>query len=150
MGGVISADSHVSPPYTMWAQYLPESLRCFAPRLEQTGEGDFLVIDGHRAAYDRLANLAGAATTNFTHRGKIKDDERAGAWDPVVRLVDQDADGVAVSVLMLRSHRGDRRCAAISSGSSCWRAPRTSTCWQRSDSSTTSSRQETATYARER
>jgi predicted TIM-barrel fold metal-dependent hydrolase len=99
LGGVISADSHVSPPYTVWAEYLPGPLRGFAPRLEQTDEGDFLVIDGHRSAHDRLANLAGAAAKDYTHRGRVKDDERAGAWDPAARLADQDADGVAAEVL---------------------------------------------------
>src|SRR5258708_38530132 len=105
MGAVISADSHVSPPYTMWAEYLPERLRGFAPRLEQTGEGDFLVIDGHRSAHDRLANLAGASAKDYTHRGKMKDDLRSGAWDPQARLTDMDTDGVAAEVL----YGGDSR-----------------------------------------
>jgi hypothetical protein len=50
---LISADSHVNPPPTMWRDYLSAGFRDRAPRLESTDEGDFQLFEGRRGASSR-------------------------------------------------------------------------------------------------
>ena len=56
---LISADSHVNPPPTMWADYLPSAFRDLAPRVESTDEGDFQVFEGRRTPIVGIGAMAG-------------------------------------------------------------------------------------------
>ena len=43
---LISADSHVNPPPTMWAEYLPAQWRDRAPVIEKTDDGVRVCVKG--------------------------------------------------------------------------------------------------------
>ena len=45
---LVSADSHVVPLPSFWAEYLPARFRDRAPRIESTDEGDFTLFEGRR------------------------------------------------------------------------------------------------------
>ena len=56
---LISADSHVNPPPTIWREYLSADFRDRAPRLESTDEGDFQVFEGRRTPLLGINAMAG-------------------------------------------------------------------------------------------
>ena len=56
---IVSADSHVNPPATFWAEYLPDMFKEQAPKLERTKDGDFVTFAGSRSAVGILGALAG-------------------------------------------------------------------------------------------
>ena len=95
---IISADSHVNPPTEMWGDYLPNSLKGRAPRLESTPEGDFRVFEGKRTPINILGALAGRKTEDYALTGKEKE-ALPGGWDPKERIKDQDIDSVDAEVL---------------------------------------------------
>jgi len=88
---LISADSHVNEPPEMFAERLPVGLRARAPRVEEIDGVAALLIEGMRPrklprGRDPLA-------------GEALERAQAGGWDPVLRLRDQDRDGVAGEVV---------------------------------------------------
>jgi predicted TIM-barrel fold metal-dependent hydrolase len=93
---LVSADSHVNPPVTMWAEYLPRALRERAPRIEHADGGDFVVFEGARVQQLQLSDLAGVDPKDFKLTGS---NGRVGSWNPEARLHDQDVDGVVAEVL---------------------------------------------------
>jgi predicted TIM-barrel fold metal-dependent hydrolase len=96
---LISADSHVNPPPTIWAQYLPAALRERAPRLEETAEGDFAVFEGRRSPILGISAMAGKRPEQYSWNIRRLADQRPGGWDPQERLRDMDLDGVQAEVL---------------------------------------------------
>jgi predicted TIM-barrel fold metal-dependent hydrolase len=96
---LISSDSHVTMPDDAWQEYLDPEFRDRAPRVERTEEGDFRVFEGKRTPIMTLDNLAGKKPEEFTLNVRKLDEQRAGAWDPAVRVKDMDLDGVDVEVL---------------------------------------------------
>lgn len=96
---LISADSHVNPPPTMWADYLPSAFKDRAPRVESTDEGDFQVFEGRRTPLVGISAMAGKKPEDFSWNIRRLDDQRAGGYDPTERLVDMDADHVQAEVL---------------------------------------------------
>jgi predicted TIM-barrel fold metal-dependent hydrolase len=111
---IISADSHVNPPFDIRQQYLPPAYRDRAPRLERTDEGDFVVFEGTRRPYMLLGALAGKDFKDYKLTGRAAE-ARPGGWDPVERLKDQDLDGLDAEVLyggaLLRSQDAGLRLA---------------------------------------
>ena len=96
---LISSDSHVTMPDAAWQEYLDPRFRDRAPRIESTEEGDFRVFEGKRTPIMTLDNLAGKKPEEFKLNVRKLGEQRSGAWDPVQRLEDMDADGVDAEVL---------------------------------------------------
>ena len=113
---LISADSHVNPPPTMWAEYLSASLRDLAPRVESTEEGDFQVFEGRRSPIVGIGAMAGKKPEDYSWNIRRLDDQRAGGFDPHERIVDMDADHLRAEVLYgggpLPSANPELRCAS--------------------------------------
>jgi predicted TIM-barrel fold metal-dependent hydrolase len=96
---LISADSHVNPPPTMWREYLPAGFRELAPRLETTDEGDFQVFEGRRTPIMGINSMAGKKPEEYSWNVRRLEEHRPGGWDPAERLKDQETDGVEAEVL---------------------------------------------------
>jgi predicted TIM-barrel fold metal-dependent hydrolase len=96
---LISADSHVNPPPTMWRDYLGAEFRERAPRLEKTGEGDFQIFEGRRTPLLGINAMAGRKFEEYSLTVRRLSEQRPGGWDPAERLKDQDIDGVQAEVL---------------------------------------------------
>ena len=96
---LISADSHVNPPPTMWAEHLPAGLRDRAPKVESTDEGDFQVFEGRRTPILGISAMAGKAPEDYSWNIRRLEDQRAGGFDPHARIEDMDADSVRAEVL---------------------------------------------------
>lgn len=96
---LISADSHVNPPPTIWRDYLSAEFRERAPRLESTDEGDFQVFEGRRTPLLGINAMAGRKFQDYSLNVRRQSDQRPGGWDPGERLKDQDLDGVQSEVL---------------------------------------------------
>jgi predicted TIM-barrel fold metal-dependent hydrolase len=96
---LISADSHVNPPPTVWRDYLSAEFRDRAPRLESTDEGDFQVFEGRRTPILGINAMAGRKFQDYSLNVRRQSDQRPGGWDPAERLKDQDIDGVQAEVL---------------------------------------------------
>jgi predicted TIM-barrel fold metal-dependent hydrolase len=96
---LISADSHVNPPPTMWAKYLPARLRDQAPRLESTDEGDFEVFEGKRKPVLGINAMAGRKPEQYSLTIRRLEEQPAGGHDPRVRLEDMDKDHVHAEVI---------------------------------------------------
>jgi predicted TIM-barrel fold metal-dependent hydrolase len=94
---VVDADSHMDPPYEMWAEYLPADLRQFAPRVEEGDECDFVVFEGRRRPIRMISNQAGRTGKDFKMIGKRS--EMRAAWLPHQRLADMNQDGILAAVL---------------------------------------------------
>ncbi len=96
---LISADSHVNPPPTMWAQYLPAEWRDRAPVVESTDERDFQVFEGRRTPILGISAMAGKKDEEISWNIRRLDDQRAGGFDPGARLKDMDLDHIQAEVL---------------------------------------------------
>ena len=96
---LISADSHVNPPPTIWADYLPAALRERAPRVESTDEGDFQIFEGRRSPILGISAMAGKDPAQYSWNIRRLEDQRAGGFDPHARIRDMDADHLRAEVL---------------------------------------------------
>lgn len=100
---LISADSHICEPPTLWVERLERQYRDRAPRTvigHEGREGEFFVAEG--LAPRPVARLfgAGVRAEDMPEYGK-KTFAAAppSVWDPGARLEEQDLDGVAAEVL---------------------------------------------------
>jgi predicted TIM-barrel fold metal-dependent hydrolase len=96
---IISSDSHVIEPPTLWQEYCAPEFRERAPRLEHVETGDRLVCDGLELA--PLGLLAGCLRRDDEVRetGTWEDDIPATAYDPAARRRAVEEDGVSGEVL---------------------------------------------------
>ncbi|NRA08219.1 MAG: amidohydrolase [Myxococcales bacterium] len=97
--GIISADDHVNPPATMYAERVPEAWRDRMPRVEERDGRDMLVFEGKVTPFTVLEGSAGVASKDVVLLAKSKSDGRKGGWDPDARIEDMDFDGVEAQVL---------------------------------------------------
>lgn len=101
--GVISADSHVTEPATLWEERLDRDLRDRAPRVvHNDGDGPawLFVAEGAQpfpVAGGFAAGRSGEALAAFKDAGY--EAARPSGWDPVARLDDQALDGIDAEVL---------------------------------------------------
>ena len=100
---IISADSHVFEPVSLWETRIDKKYRERGPRFVanyQGKSGTFFVCDGINPRAIASIAAAGIPKEDLV---KFKDvhhrDLRAGGYDPVERLKDQDIDGVSGEVL---------------------------------------------------
>jgi len=96
---VISADDHVNPPPTMYAERVPKDWRERMPRVVRRGDQDFLAFEGTEKPFFLLDGAAGVNSKDVTLLAKTKFDGRRGGWDPSARLEDMEFDGVDAQVL---------------------------------------------------
>jgi predicted TIM-barrel fold metal-dependent hydrolase len=98
---VISADSHVLEPHDLWTARMSSGpFKDRAPHMvEHEDHGHLFIIDGLKPFPIGLAGAAGKANEELRASGDTADSLRSGGWDPVARLDDMDADGVAAEVL---------------------------------------------------
>ena len=94
---VVDADAHIDPPYEMWRDYLPLSLRDLAPYVEEGDEHDWIVFEGNRRPVRMISNQAGRAGKDFKMFGKRS--EMRAVWLPEVRLEDMDTDGMDAAIM---------------------------------------------------
>ena len=96
---IISADDHVNPPPTMYAERVPKEWRARMPRIERRGERDVLVFEHSERPISLLEGSAGVAAKDVQALAKSKSEGRRGGWDPAARIEDMDFDGVDAQVL---------------------------------------------------
>jgi len=96
---IISADSHVNPRKDLWTRSAPQKLKERVPRVENTPDGDFWIVDSQITGGVGLDASAGLKPEQFKPFGLTYKDMRPGSYDPQARLEDMDADGVDAEVL---------------------------------------------------
>ncbi|MCE7796885.1 amidohydrolase [Sphingobium sufflavum] len=95
---VVDADVHVTPPPTMWADYLSPEFRPFAPTVESDGEFDYVVFEGNRRKINLMASQAGRSGKEYKNQGRLSD-QRQGGWMAPQRLLDMDRDGMDKAII---------------------------------------------------
>ena len=101
---LISADSHVSEPPTLWAEGVDKQYRDRAPRLvtnPRDPDGAYFSYEGyapHPIGIGLGAGKSPEELAQFLTRGTYAD-ARPGGWDPAERLKDNELDGVEGDVL---------------------------------------------------
>lgn len=102
-GPVLSADSHICEPPTLWLDRLPQRYQDRAPRVVRDLDGrpgDFFVCEDAQPRSVFAAFAAGVPSEELARRGEQGFAAApASVWDPAARLLDQDLDGVAAEVL---------------------------------------------------
>jgi predicted TIM-barrel fold metal-dependent hydrolase len=96
---LISADDHVNPPPTIYAERLPSSLRGRAPKVEQRGDREVVVFEGAERPFGALEGAAGVDASDLKVLARTKEEGRKGGWDPHARIEDMDFDGVRAQVV---------------------------------------------------
>ena len=100
---IISADSHVFEPVKLWETRLDKKFRERGPRFvpEYQGKsGTWFVAEGiNPRQIDSIAAVGVPKEELVKFQNVRYEDLRAGGWDPVERLKDQDIDGVSAEVL---------------------------------------------------
>jgi len=97
MEKTIDADGHVLEPWAAWAA-LPDEHR---PQLVTDKRGlDHVHVAGKEVFVARLGQMGSPGTDVGTDVGAVPlEAARPGAYDPVARLVDMDAEGIGAAVL---------------------------------------------------
>jgi uncharacterized protein len=103
-GRFISSDGHVIEPPDLWLERIDKRFRDRAPHVEHREKFDVFCVDGLQPFAG--ADLGGVMAT-FKVEGRAIEDRkhnrkaevRAGAFDPVARLSDQDLDNIGAEVI---------------------------------------------------
>jgi len=100
---ILSADSHVIEPADLWTSRIDKRFIDRAPRvIKHAGsrEGDFFVAEGLRPFPVAGFAVAGVDPKDFAEKmAGGYPGVRPSAWDPVLRIKDQERDGVSGEVL---------------------------------------------------
>jgi len=99
---VISADSHVTEPADLWCARLDRKYRDRAPRVVRDYARDRYVFVAPGVSPFAVASGFGAGKQGSELKQHLRcgyEAARAGGWDPVERLKDQDMDGISCEVL---------------------------------------------------
>ncbi len=99
----ISADSHIVEAPNCYTDHIESKFRDTAPRVQRLERDgvvmDAFIIDGMEAPVPVMSvSSAGRDPRESFISGTI-DDALQGGWDPDLRLVDQDRDGIAAEIL---------------------------------------------------
>ncbi len=81
---IISADDHVNPPPTIYAERVPAEWRDRMPRIERRGDRDMLVFEGKERPFSLLEGSAGVASKDVQLLAKTKGEGRKGGWIPTL------------------------------------------------------------------
>ena len=103
----ISADSHITEPPNCYRDHIDPAFRERAPKIVSLDKlGDTFVVDGMRTPVPLgLIAAAGIAPQDIRIGGAKFDDLHKGGWDPKMRLVDQDRDGVGAEGAAFEANR---------------------------------------------
>jgi predicted TIM-barrel fold metal-dependent hydrolase len=97
---IISADSHVFEPADLWETRLDRKFRDRAPGvIMENGRLYLTAADGIKAIVSPFSAVGKRGAELQEHMAGGFDTVRRGGWDPLVRLKDQDTDGVAAEIL---------------------------------------------------
>ncbi|RYD95872.1 MAG: amidohydrolase [Sphingomonadales bacterium] len=102
---LISADSHIAEPPSLYTDYLDPQYRDRAPRLEVSPHGGSLyVIDGVNDGKPFVTGMGSLSAAGVDPKAiRIEewkwDDIHKGSWDPKARLAAQDLDGVGAEII---------------------------------------------------
>jgi len=100
---ILSADSHVIEPADVWTSRIDKRFLDRAPRVIKrtaTREGDFFVAEGLRPFPVAGFAVAGVDPKDFAEKmAGGYPGVRPSAWDPELRIKDQERDGVSGEVL---------------------------------------------------
>ena len=91
---IISSDSHVIEPPTLWTDYIESAFRERVPRVVRDADTDRLVCEGLE-----FPPLSLRGDREVRQAGRWQEDIPAEAYDPVARRVAVEADGVSGEVL---------------------------------------------------
>ncbi len=92
---IISADSHVQEPSSIYEERIGQQYRHRAPRTETRDGGQYRIVDGKRP---RRLDVAESRLTEDDRDREFRGD-RSGGRDLTVRLADQERDGVLGEVI---------------------------------------------------
>jgi predicted TIM-barrel fold metal-dependent hydrolase len=98
---VVSADSHVMEPATLWTERLDGKFQDRAPKVVQQEDGSYRFVAPGIHPFPVAAGfgIGKSGAELKEHLKKGYEAARPSGWDPVERLKDQDIDGVAAEVL---------------------------------------------------
>src|SRR5438552_5400481 len=98
---IISADSHITEPPTMYIDHIEPAFRDRAPHLQHVeGAGDIFVIDGMKTPIPLgIVAAAGKPAEQIRLMGTRFEELHRGGWDPEARLADQERDGIDGEIL---------------------------------------------------
>src|SRR5262245_23742092 len=98
---IISADSHITEPPTMYADHIEPAFRDRAPHLQHIeGAGDIFVIEGMKTPIPMgIVAAAGKPAEQIRLMGTRFEELHRGGWDTEARLADQERDGVDAEIL---------------------------------------------------
>jgi len=97
---IISADSHVFEPADLWETRLENKFRARAPEvIVDNGRLFLTALGGIKAIVSPFSAVGKKGAALQEHMAGGFDTVRRGGWDPLVRLKDQDTDGVAAEIL---------------------------------------------------
>jgi predicted TIM-barrel fold metal-dependent hydrolase len=96
----ISADSHMTEPVGMYAEYMSPAFRDRAPKLVEGAHGEMLVLEGvsTQVPLGTLASAGRDPKDILFKKNRAEDLDPAG-WEPAERLKRQDEDGIFAEIL---------------------------------------------------
>lgn len=96
---LVSADSHINEPPSLWKDRLGARFKPRAPRMERMELGDAWIFEGWSDPINFGNNISGGLPPEKASPWKRWEDTRPGGYDPKARLPEQDQDGVCAEVL---------------------------------------------------
>jgi predicted TIM-barrel fold metal-dependent hydrolase len=95
---MVSVDDHVLEPPSVWQDRVPQKYRDRAPRLVQTGDGEFWAYEDRLVPTGMLAACAGKRKEEFTPDATSYAEMLPGCYDVKERIADMDAGGILASL----------------------------------------------------
>jgi predicted TIM-barrel fold metal-dependent hydrolase len=95
---VISVDDHMLESPTLWQDRVPNRFKDVAPRLVDQPEGQAWVYEDRSFPFSAIIAAAGGEPDTFSASQTSYSEIRPGCYDPVERVKDMDAGGIAVSL----------------------------------------------------
>ncbi len=96
---LISADSHVNEPPSLWVDRVPAAVRDRAPRMEHFEAGDGWVVEGGSGPMPIGLNACAGQDPELRQAWVRFEDIRPGGYDPAARLREIDRAGIDAEVL---------------------------------------------------
>jgi predicted TIM-barrel fold metal-dependent hydrolase len=100
---LVSADSHIVEPPTLWVDRIDKQFRDRAPRIINDDKGDYFVCEGSKRSGGSIGLLATRAKYDdpehdFGFEGYWKDVVEA-AYDPAFRIAELDREGIEAELI---------------------------------------------------
>lgn len=92
---IVSADSHVAEPQSLYQERVPEEYRHRVPHVERVNGGEYWIVEGKKP---RRLDLAKERATEEDQVREFRLDD-SGGRDIERRIVDQEKDGVSAEVI---------------------------------------------------